>query len=117
LLLCFGINSPPSTHRGYVVHTAASGLDALDYLGANKADLVLLDMIMEPVMDGLDAYRRIRQMHPDQKAVIVSGFSQSYRVKEAMMLGANDYVQKPYLAANLARAVRATLDGGTKGTP
>ena len=105
------------THLGYAVHTAASGLDALDYLGANKADLVLLDMIMEPGMDGLDAYRRIHQMHPDQKAVIVSGFSQSYRVKEAMMLGANDYVQKPYLAANLARAVRATLDGGAKGTP
>jgi two-component system, cell cycle sensor histidine kinase and response regulator CckA len=100
------------THLGYIVHTAQSGLDALDFLYASKADLVLLDMIMEPGMDGLDTYRRIRQMHPHQKAVIASGFSQSHRVKEAMILGANAYLQKPYLPVSLARTVREALDGG-----
>lgn len=105
------------THLGYIVHTAASGLHAIDYLCTRKADLVLLDMIMDPGMDGLDTYRRIRQMNPDQKVIIVSGFSESDRVDEAMMLGANAYMQKPYLPTNLARTVRETLDGMAKGTP
>ncbi len=100
------------THLGYIVFTAASGSDALYYLRTNKADLVLLDMIMEPGMDGLDSFRCIRESYPNQKVIIVSGFSQSHRVKEAMMLGVNAYVQKPYIPANLARVVRSTLDGG-----
>ena len=52
------------------------------------ADLVVLDMIMDPGMDGLDAYRRILEIHPHQRAIIVSGFADTERVRIAQALGA-----------------------------
>jgi DNA-binding NarL/FixJ family response regulator len=75
----------------------------------NKADLLLLDMIMEPGIDGLEAYRRILQINPDQKAAITSGFSESERVHTARRLGAQVYVKKPYGVETLAQAVLEAL--------
>ena len=95
---------------GYSVHTAESGEAALHFLKRNPVDLVLLDMIMEPGMDGLDTYRGIIKMHPRQKAVIVSGYSETERVQEAQKLGAGVYIKKPYLLETLGAAVRDELD-------
>ncbi|MCE5275930.1 MAG: response regulator [Syntrophaceae bacterium] len=95
---------------GYVVEVAGSGEDALAYLSDHKADLVILDMIMDPGMDGLGTYREILEIRPGQKAIIVSGFSESDRVREALRLGAGAYIRKPYALTDLARAVRTELD-------
>ena len=54
----------------------------------NTADLLVLDMIMDPGIDGLEAYKRILELHPEQKAIIASGYSETPRVKEAIKLGA-----------------------------
>jgi DNA-binding NarL/FixJ family response regulator len=67
-------------------------------------------MIMDPGIDGLETYREILKINPDQKAIIVSGFSESDRVKGALKLGAGSYVKKPYLLHEIARAVRTELD-------
>jgi CheY-like chemotaxis protein len=95
---------------GYQVDVAHSGEDALNQLLDHEADLVILDMIMEPGMDGLDTYRRILDIRPTQKAIIVSGFSESDRVRETINLGAGTYIRKPYALGDLARAVRTELD-------
>jgi DNA-binding NarL/FixJ family response regulator len=67
-------------------------------------------MIMDPGIDGLETYRRILEIHPAQKAIIASGYSESERVKEAQRLGAGAYVKKPYLMEKMAVAVRKELD-------
>jgi len=67
-------------------------------------------MIMDPGIDGLDTYKRILQLHPGQKAIIVSGFSETERVREAQRLGARSYIKKPYTLDELGVAVRAALD-------
>lgn len=90
----------------YQVVNVASGEEALEYLKKNKADLLVLDMIMDPGMDGLDTYRSILNIHPRQKAVIVSGFSETHRVNATQALGAGDYVKKPYVLEKLGMAVR-----------
>jgi PAS domain S-box-containing protein len=95
---------------GYSVATAASGEDALEHLRRQPADLVVLDMIMEPGIDGLETYRRILGLRPGQKTVIASGYSESVRVREAQRMGAGVYVKKPYLLETFGRAVRAELD-------
>ena len=95
---------------GYGVESAGSGSEALEYLKENKADLVVLDMIMEPDMDGMETYERILKMHPAQKAIIVSGFSENDRVKAALSLGAGGYIRKPYVMHEIAKAVRTELD-------
>ncbi|HPY06650.1 MAG TPA: PAS domain S-box protein, partial [Smithellaceae bacterium] len=80
---------------GYRVHSVSSGEEAVEYLKENRADILILDMIMAPGMDGMEAYRRILEIHPQQKAILVSGFSETYRVRKAQLLGAGVYVKKP----------------------
>jgi PAS domain S-box-containing protein len=94
----------------YRVTTLSSGEEALDYLKSHQVDLLVLDMIMDPGMDGLATYEKILQIHPLQKAIIVSGFTESSRVNSAQNLGAGGYVKKPYVIEKLGMAVRKELD-------
>ncbi len=94
---------------GYTALAVATGEAAVDHLNAHEVDLVLLDMIMDPGMDGLETYRRIAGRHPRQRAIIASGFSESDRVKQAQQLGAGAYVRKPYTLDKIARAVKEEL--------
>ena len=98
------------TKLNYSVSMIASGEEAIEYLKTNKTDLIVLDMIMEPGIDGLETYENILKLNPVQKAVIVSGFSESDRVKEAQRIGAGAYVPKPYVLERLGMAVRKELD-------
>ncbi|RLB11416.1 MAG: hypothetical protein DRG63_12960, partial [Deltaproteobacteria bacterium] len=93
----------------YRVTTVSSGEEAVSYMKNHTSDVVLLDMIMEPGMDGLETYKKILEFRPEQRAVIVSGFSESDRVKEAQRLGAGPYVRKPYSLENIGVALRETL--------
>jgi CheY-like chemotaxis protein len=97
------------TRLGYRVEAVSGGEEAIAYLKASKADLIVLDMIMDPGMDGLETYRRVLAINPKQKAIIVSGFSETDRVKKAMELGAGTYVRKPYILENLGMAIRNEL--------
>lgn len=82
------------TKLNYTVHCAARGEEAVDYLKDHRVDLVILDMIMDPGIDGLETYKRIIALHPRQKAIVVSGFSETERVNAAQVLGAGAYVKK-----------------------
>ena len=73
---------------GYQVTAVSSGEEAIAYLCEYMVDLLVLDMIMEPGMDGLETYREILKIRPGQKSIIASGYSESVRVKEALQLGA-----------------------------
>ena len=95
---------------GYRVATAAGGEEAVAYLRRHDVDLLVMDMIMEPGMDGLDTYREIVKIKPGQRAIIVSGFSETDRVTRAQELGAGAYVRKPFVMEKLALAVREELD-------
>lgn len=94
---------------GYQVYCVSSGEEAVDYLLEHKFDLIVLDMIMEPGIDGLETYRRIIQKNPHQRAIITSGFSESERVNDAKKLGVGTYVKKPYRIETLAKAVKDAL--------
>ena len=95
---------------GYSVAMVSSGEEAVEYLKTNKADLLLLDMIMDPGIDGLDTYKRIIEIHHGQKAIIASGFSETDRVKELQSLGAGTYIRKPFLLEKIGLAVREELE-------
>ncbi len=95
---------------GYHVDTVASGREAVAWLQENSADLLLLDMIMEPDCDGLETYREIIKSEPDQKAIIVSGYSSTDRVIKTQSLGAGALVKKPYNRATIGLAIRNELD-------
>lgn len=98
------------TSLGYSVDTVPSGEEAVEYMHHNKADLLILDMIMDPGIDGLETYQKILEINPMQKAILASGFSETERVKEAIKLGAGGYIKKPYLIEKIAGSVRKELD-------
>ncbi len=94
---------------GYNAESVASGEEAIDYLKGKPIDLLLLDMIMDPGINGLETFERIRKINPEQKAVIASGFSDPDQVKEAQRIGARAYLKKPYSLEHIGLAVRAEL--------
>jgi PAS domain S-box-containing protein len=95
---------------GYSVASAASGEEAVAYMRKNSTDLLILDMIMEPGIDGLETYTRILEYHPGQKAIVASGFAETDRVNKALALGAGTYIKKPYVLETIGFAVRSELD-------
>lgn len=94
---------------GYDVFAVGSGEEAIEYLKDNSADLLVLDMVMDPGIDGLETYKRVLELHPGQRAILVSGYSESERVQEAQRLGAGAYVKKPFLLQTFGVAVMAEL--------
>ncbi|MBW1764630.1 MAG: response regulator, partial [Deltaproteobacteria bacterium] len=99
---------------GYSVTSVSSGEEAVDYLKGNSADLLVLDMIMDPGIDGLETYKKIIELHPGQKAIIASGFSETDRVKETQRLGAGRYIKKPYTMGKIGLAVKEEIEKEVK---
>jgi signal transduction histidine kinase/ActR/RegA family two-component response regulator len=87
----------------------SSGEEALEYLRRDKVDLVILDMVMAPGMNGCETYRKILELYPRQKAIITSGYSESSDVQEVLALGARGFVKKPYLVGRIAAVIQDTL--------
>jgi len=99
---------------GYRVATASSGEEAVRKTAAKTYDLLLLDMIMDPGMDGLDTYLRILEFCPHLPAVLASGYSKNERVRHALNRGASAYLRKPYTLDTLEHAVRKALAGAQR---
>ncbi len=99
---------------GYHVCSVPDGWSGIEALKSQPIDIVVLDMIIDDDMDGLDTYREMLKVNPQQKAVIVTGFAATERVDEAQRLGAGAYVKKPYTRDAIGKAVRETLDKSAK---
>lgn len=95
----------------YTVYTANSGEEALNYLKDHKVDLVVLDMIMEPGLSGLETYNFAIKLQPQLKALIASGFSVSEEVEQLQHLGASAFIRKPYSISQIGHAVKKILQG------
>ncbi len=94
---------------GYNSVSVPGGEAALAFLEKNTVDLVILDMIMDPGINGYETYRRILTLHPGQKAIIASGYSETDDVKKTQALGAGQYIKKPLTIEKLGLAVKKAL--------
>ncbi|MFT5725888.1 MAG: PAS domain S-box-containing protein [Desulforhopalus sp.] len=94
---------------GYKTESVASGEEAVSFLENRSMDLIVLDMIMDPGMNGRQTYEEILHLTPNQKAVIVSGFAETEEVKNTLMMGAHCYLKKPLKIQDLGIAVRQAL--------
>ena len=97
---------------GYKTVAVSCGEECIDYLKAHTVDLILIDMIMEPGINGRETYERILKIHPNQKAIIVSGFAETDEVKQTQKLGAGLYLKKPLTLERIGSAVREELEKG-----
>ena len=69
-----------------------------------KIKVVLLDMNM-PVKSGLETFQEIREIDPDSKIIMSSGFKKDDRMEKVLELGVNDFIQKPYTIQELSLCV------------
>lgn len=94
------------SNGGYVVLEAEDGMAAVEVLQRHRCDLVITDMNM-PRMDGLDLIRAIRKDFGDIYVILITAFGTPDTHKQALRLGANDYLAKPFDFDELERRVHA----------
>jgi two-component system response regulator AtoC len=80
---------------GYLVQTAADGVEGLEQMAKHDFDFVLCDLRM-PNMDGMAFLENTKQTHPDQTVIMMSAYGTIDTALEAMMIGAYDYISKPF---------------------
>ncbi|WP_457573868.1 hybrid sensor histidine kinase/response regulator [Desulfolithobacter sp.] len=94
---------------GYRVDAVDSGESAIEFIHETPVDLILIDMLMEPGMNGRQTYEKILEIRPGQKAIIASGFAGNDDVRAALRLGAGGFIKKPYSMDQLGKAVKREL--------
>ena len=94
--------------EGYGVHTVTSGSGALIWLRDKKADIVLLDIKM-PDANGIDVLRDLRKQDKDTIVIILTAYSTISDAREAMQLGAYDFITKPFDMELVKTLVRESL--------
>lgn len=87
-----------------VVAIAANGLQAVELAKEHHPDIVMLDINM-PEMDGLSAYKRIAQIHPDTGCIIISAEKDTTTLRAAMSIGVQEYLIKPFTGDELETAI------------
>ena len=96
----------------YKVETATTGEEALQHMEKGlQPDLVLLDVLL-PGIDGLETLEKLRQKRPGLKVVMLSCVNDTRKVVQAMRLGAQDYLTKPFQKAELDRVIDVCLEQG-----
>lgn len=96
---------------GYRATAVATAADAVDLANGSKFDLYVLDVMLGPESDGIAAFRAIREVAPDARAILATGHTDEARSALARELGITTRLDKPYTIAALAIAVRQGLDG------
>jgi DNA-binding NtrC family response regulator len=81
--------------RGLKVSAATRGEDAVDMVDQQDFDAIVLDLAM-PGMDGLETLKQIRDKHPEAEIIMLTGHASIKSSVEAMKLGAEDYLEKPF---------------------
>ncbi len=100
------------TRMGYTVYKARSGEEALSVFqeGHREIDLVILDMIM-PDMGGGYVYDRLKQIDPDAKVLLASGYGMDDKATEILKRGCDDFIQKPFDMTVLSQKLKGVING------
>jgi len=91
------------------IDTAVNGEEALAKLKEKDFGLVLLDLKM-PGMDGIEVLRRLRDIRPDIRVIIITAYGTIDSAVEAMKLGAVDFMQKPFVPKEIRKLVSRVID-------
>ncbi|WP_018757295.1 response regulator transcription factor [Paenibacillus terrigena] len=94
-------------NEGYVLYSAANGLEALDILRSHPVDLIILDVMM-PKMDGIQACMKIREEN-NTPIIMLSAKSQDIDKISGLSIGADDYVTKPFNPLELVARVKSQI--------
>ena len=88
----------------FVIGEASTGKEAYEKYAQVKPDIVTMDITM-PDMDGITAVRKIIELNPDAKIIMVSAMGQKPMIKEALEAGAKDFIVKPFDSAKIVNTL------------
>jgi two-component system response regulator AtoC len=97
------------TQEGYQVSTAQNGREAISLGKQNRFDLALLDIKM-PGMDGIELFHELKKVKKDLEVIILTGHGTLRTAKDAMGLGAYDYLTKPFDLRLVKDIIREALE-------
>jgi len=89
---------------------ASNGQEAIDLYKEHKPELVFLDIVM-PVKDGVEAIHEIREFDPQAHIVVVSSVGTQTQLKNAILEGARDFIQKPFFSSAIMAILKARFEG------
>lgn len=92
------------TRDGYHVITAEDGETALEILQKQAVELVISDLKM-PRLNGLDLLKVVKQKYPDIGMIMMTAYGDTYSVKDALLLGADEYITKPFKSFEISLIV------------
>jgi len=97
---------------GYTVVRAKGGIEAIKAFKENrdKIDMVILDMIM-PDIGGSEVYDKLKEINPEIKVLLSSGYSIDTMATEIMNKGCNGFIQKPFNVGKISQKIREILSG------
>lgn len=90
--------------EGYKIHTVEDGIAALEYLKGHHVDMIISDMKM-PRMDGFELLGIVKKEYPHVGVIIMTAYGDTYTVKDALLLGADEYVTKPFKSYEISLVV------------
>ncbi|HHY19332.1 MAG TPA: response regulator [Firmicutes bacterium] len=96
------------TENGYEVEEAENGAEAVAKYQDSKPDLVLMDITM-PVMDGIEAVKKIKEADADANIIMCSAIGQQAMVIEALKAGAKDFIVKPFQPDRIIESIERVL--------
>ncbi|MFT5702440.1 MAG: two-component system cell cycle sensor histidine kinase/response regulator CckA [Desulforhopalus sp.] len=105
------VGSAMLTHLGYIVHTAGSGREAIDFYSARttEIDLIILDMIM-PELSGEETFSRLLIINPAVRVLLSSGYSLDGQAENILAAGCCGFIQKPFNINQFSQKIRTILD-------
>lgn len=92
------------SREGYNIITACDGVDALSKLSEQKVDIVISDMKM-PNMNGFELLKHIKNDYEGVGIIIMTAYGDTYTVKDALLLGADEYITKPFKSYEISLVV------------
>jgi DNA-binding NtrC family response regulator len=102
------------TQEGYQVFIATNGAEAISLGKRNRLDLALVDIKM-PGMDGIEVFQKLKKVKKDMEAIILTGYGTLKTAKEAMRLGAYEYLTKPFDLGLVKNIIREALETKKRG--
>ncbi len=92
------------TRDGYQVCVAENGEVAVQVLEDNEIDLIISDLKM-PRMNGFELLKIVKQKHPNTVLIMMTAFGDTYTIKDALLLGADEYITKPFKSFEISLVV------------